>query len=410
MVLKSFYMTKRALSVWCYILLTLVFYTGIKLYYLANMSTNLNQESIRNHVIGNYRRNEYKFILVWPNSTKFKLLEKGDETFINNNCEYKNCFATDDLHLLSSVKEFDAVVFNALDITLLQKKELLKERSLKQKYIFAAYESAVYVPMCFQYFDGFFNLTWTYKLDSDIVATNINIYDLKGKVVGPRVDMKWVKKMLPTNEELRLKLSNKIKAAAWMVNQCITLNRREELVKKLRVQLVRFGLTVDIYGKCGTRECPGNKTIRQWICNKLIENNYYFYLAFEDSWASDYVTEELSRALNNYAVPIVYGGADYSRFVPDGAYLDARELGEVELAYKMNEIINNKTKYYDFFRWRNHYKYTINTDASKKDVCQLCALLNNKDKMSEVTVWKKFREWWNEGNFDCRYHEFFDFK
>ncbi|XP_034828895.1 alpha-(1,3)-fucosyltransferase C-like [Maniola hyperantus] len=320
------------------------------------MSENLNQGSVRNYTIRNDHKNEYKFILVWPNSTKFKLLEKGDETFINNNCAYKNCFATDDVHLLSSVKEFDAVVFNALDIKILQKNELLKERSLKQKYIFAAYESAAYTPMCFEYFDGFFNLTWTYKLDSDIVATNINIYDLQGNRVGPSVNMKWVKKMLPINEDLKSKLSNKFKAAAWVVK---TLNQREELVKKLRVQLVRFGLTVDIYGRCGTHECPGKKTIRQWICNKLIENNYYFYLAFENSLASDYVTEELLRALNHYAVPIVLCGADYSRFVPDSAYLDARELGEVELAYKMNDIINNRTKFYDFFRWRNHYKYTI---------------------------------------------------
>ncbi|XP_039750777.1 alpha-(1,3)-fucosyltransferase C-like [Pararge aegeria] len=346
----------------------------------------------------------YKHILVWPNATKFKLLEKGDETFVRNNCEYKNCFATDDVHSLSSVKDFDAVVFNGVDITVLQKSELLKERSPTQKYIFAAYDSAAEVPICYEHFDTFFNYTWTYKLDSDYVATYFNIYDLNGKVIGPRVSMKWVNEMYPINKKLKSKLSKKTIAVAWFVSRCNTLSQREDLVKKLRVQLVRFGLAVDIYGECGSRNCPKNESKK---CNKLIEQDYFFYLAFEKSLSLDYVTEKLSRALDNYAVPIVFGGANYTRFVPEGAYLDAVKLGPQELAYKINEVINNHTAYYDFFRWRNHYAYGYNQDPMRQDVCQLCATLNDKKKMSKVTIWQSFREWWNEGSFDCRYHEVF---
>lgn len=45
-------------------------------------------------------------------------------------------------------------------------------------------------------------------------------------------------------------------------------------------------------------------------CIDIVEENYYFYLAFENS---DYVTEKLMTALDHYTVPVVLGGANYSR-------------------------------------------------------------------------------------------------
>lgn len=50
-------------------------------------------------------------------------------------------------------------------------------------------------------------------------------------------------------------------------------------------------------------------------CYALIESDYYFYLAFENSFCEDYVTEKILTATQHYAVPVVYGGANYSRYV-----------------------------------------------------------------------------------------------
>ncbi|XP_053611989.1 alpha-(1,3)-fucosyltransferase C-like [Plodia interpunctella] len=77
----------------------------------------------------------------------------------------------------------------------------------------------------------------------------------------------------------------------------------------------------------------------------LCENHYYFYLSFENSIATDYVTENLLIALNNYAIPVVYGGADYSRFLPPGSYLNARELGLEQLARTVKDIIGTVSNY-----------------------------------------------------------------
>lgn len=69
---------------------------------------------------------------------------------------------------------------------------------------------------------------------------------------------------------------------------------------------------MNVFGQCGNMMCP-NADLEQ--CNELLEREYYFYLAFEDSMAEDYVTDQLWIALNHFAVPVVFGGANYFRLV-----------------------------------------------------------------------------------------------
>ncbi|CAH2087266.1 unnamed protein product [Euphydryas editha] len=89
---------------------------------------------------------------------------------------------------------------------------------------------------------------------------------------------------------------------------------------------------------------------------------------------------------------------DRSLFLPPGSYLDGRALGPKELARQMSEIIGNKTSYYDFFRWRNYYVYK--ETSSKEDICKLCEMLNDEEKMSQTSVWNDFRTWWNGARYD----------
>ncbi|XP_063375065.1 alpha-(1,3)-fucosyltransferase C-like [Cydia amplana] len=116
-------------------------------------------------------------------------------------------------------------------------------------------------------------------------------------------------------------------------------------------------------------------------CLKLIQEQYYFYLSFENSFSEDYVTEKLLTALENYAVPVVYGGANYTRFMPDGIYLHAGKLNVPDLAKQMNDIIKDKDRYYSFFKWRNHYSY-----HTKENLCVMCAMLNDDTLVKKATV------------------------
>ncbi|XP_038221305.1 alpha-(1,3)-fucosyltransferase C-like [Zerene cesonia] len=345
----------------------------------------------RREILSYTNHRNFKYILQWTRrfSAPFDYLSEGNAAFVKNKCNHTNCYVTDDKNYFLDQREFDAIVFNGKDVIHLWPFQMPAQRSPKQKFIFGAMESPDNFPACDEHLDGYFNWTWTYKLDSDFRWAYITIFDLNGTIVGPNIGMNWPKHMDEIGDELKTKLSRKTKAVAWFVSHCSTRSRREDFVADLDDELNRYGLSVDVYGSCGTLSCPRSD---ERSCFKMIEDKYHFYLSFENSFSEDYVTEKLLTALNNYAVPIVFGAADYTRFVPEGSYLNARELGPKKLAQAISDIIANKSRYYDFFRWRNHFVYK---GTDEVDVCHLCDMLNNEQKVNEMTVWQDFRVWWN---------------
>ncbi|KAL0870304.1 hypothetical protein ABMA27_005326 [Loxostege sticticalis] len=333
-----------------------------------------------------------KFILKWngPNGSPFYVMGEGQTAFYKLGCEYKNCFVTDNRDFFGDITKFDAIAFSGMDLP--QTRDLPTRRLKTQKYIFGATESAHNYPVCDPVYDGFFNWTWTYRLDSDFRWGYITIYDLEGRIVGPKLDMKWPE-LAPVSDEFKKKLDSKRRMVAWFVSNCHSMSHREKFVDTLRHEAkMKYGWNVDVYGWCGNMRCPRDRSSE---CFDILKRHYYFYLSFENSLAQDYVTEKLLNALNNDVVPIVFGSANYSRFLPPGSYLDARELGPIKLAETMDEIYKNKTRYYEFFRWKNHFRYKETYEA---DVCNLCAALNDKEAVRRHSVYKDFRGWWNEEN------------
>lgn len=253
------------------------------------------------------------YILIYTNTNthpfdRIRVMEMY--IFRERRCRFHNCFLTNDSSFFPDIRDFDAILFNAMEFDRLMKYGLPDIRSTDQKYIFVSTESPDNYPLSYT-LDGYFNLTMTYKLDSDISMSYIVIRDKHGKIIGPKKDMHWMhtRRMKPISKYVRKKLRNKRTAVTWFVSNCDAKAKREKFALKLRAALQEFGQQLDIYGRCGDLECPRNSD----QCYALIESDYYFYLAFENSFNDDYVTEKLLNAVEHFAVPVVYGGANYTR-------------------------------------------------------------------------------------------------
>lgn len=254
-----------------------------------------------------------KYILLWTNSEQvpFVYMKEGQKNFLERKCPHTNCYVTRNRTLLDDYTKFDVVVFNGPEI-IQGFMPLPTKRSLHQKYVFASTESSYNYAVCDKRFDTFFNWTWTYKLNSDARWDYLVVRDRDNQIIGPNKIMNWkkigVKELV--NNAIKAKLKYKSKTAAWFVSNCVTMNKREVYVDILQQELATYGLTIDIFGGCSHRKCPRDD-IRE--CLKLLKRDYYFYLAFENADSEDYVTNELLNALNHYAVPVVFGGANYTR-------------------------------------------------------------------------------------------------
>lgn len=82
--------------------------------------------------------------------------------------------------------------------------------------------------------------------------------------------------------------------------------------------------------------------------------------------------------------------------MPEGSYINAVELGPEKLAKEMADIIKNKTRYYDFFRFHRYYSlHDCNEKPDSDVICNFCAYCNENLK-SNITIHEDITRWYNE--------------
>lgn len=136
--------------------------------------------------------------------------------------------------------------------------------------------------------------------------------------------------------------------------------------------------------------CPKESSNK---CNQLLDTKYKFYLSFENSLCRDYVTEKLYRALEHYIIPIVYGSADYIKFVPPHSYINIENFRNIhDLANYLKYLDNNPQEYIKYFWWKKFYRLNMNTTPIA--LCKLCELLNNENQQEKIQYYQNIRKWW----------------
>ena len=118
----------------------------------------------------------------------------------------------------------------------------------------------------------------------------------------------------------------------WFVSHCKDYDGRLKYVRLLQ----KF-IGVDIYGECGPLRCGerrsmeyGNYNVKEDPCFRMVNKKYKFYLSFENAICKDYVTEKMFNALKLNTIPVVFGGADYSKILPPNSFINALNYPEPE--------------------------------------------------------------------------------
>ncbi|KAL6427436.1 hypothetical protein ACFW04_008756 [Cataglyphis niger] len=330
-----------------------------------------------------YREKGIKTVLLWNTmfGRKDFYFGKGD---IFRNCPINKCKIVNKRDYLN-IEDYDAILFHGNE---LDKYDVPSKRDMKQFYVYVNLESPANRAIPYKYYEDYFNLTMTYRLDSDIPWTYDMIEDVKsGKFVAPSWDVDWSASQNYTNVEKAVDESaildivrSKSKLVTWFVSNCYAKSGRMEYVQELSKYI-----GVDIYGRCGKFSCNRSKD----CFGDVIEPNYFFYLSFENSFCDDYVTEKLMNPLRYNVVPVVYGGANYSQFAPPNSYVNALDFDSPkELAAYLKYLSQDLRRYQSFLEWKKYYRVK---NATTRAVCTLCEVLH---KQKEPKMYSTLSDWY----------------
>ncbi|XP_069118755.1 alpha-(1,3)-fucosyltransferase C-like isoform X2 [Argopecten irradians] len=214
-----------------------------------------------------------------------------------------------------------------------------------------------------------FNWTLVHRRDSDVFTPYGSFAPIRSQSDIDTRPINW---------------ANKTRIAAWFVSKCKTPGRREDFVR-----LLQHHTNVHIYGKCGNLSCP--RSVHN-NCLEQLKNHYLFYLSFENSLCADYLTEKVTRLMQDGldVIPVVRGTGDlYKMHLPPNSFISAHDYTAQGLAEKMISISKNKEEFKKYFEWRQQY-YAEEIDLFYCDLCRKLHSANKYERLYEsITHWVK---------------------
>lgn len=308
--------------------------------------------------------NMTRVVLFWNKfyeSADFYVGAFGSRAFAG--CAVDNCVTTADK---SALPRAHAVVTHMHNPIL---PPLPIQRPAHQHYIFFLREPPTMGPVNIRAHNGVYNLTMTYRADSDIVDEYLGVAEGAERLVVPAPELRN-------------------RTVAWIVSHCQTSSARE-----LYVQDLQSYIDVDVYGKCGRTACNTSQGVERHLCYQSIAAHYHFYLALENSECRDYITEKPLLALQYGMVPVVLGARreQYEQALPPHSFIHVEDFtGPGQLAQYLRYLLGNRTAYAAYFSWRERYHMT-----TAKGWCRLCEYLHRP----HVPQWyDDIERWWHIGS------------
>lgn len=285
----------------------------------------------------------------WPFNHPVKLIRCSDLRPSADDCKFTAN--------RSEYQRADAVIVHHRDVSAQPRKQLPQSpRPAGQRWVWFSLESPSHCRNM-QALDGYFNLTMSYRSDSDIFTP-----------------YGWLEPWpdAPAVVE-QVNLSAKTELVAWAVS-----NWRPKSARVKYYQELRDHLSVHVFG-IGHQSLP-----RASMMETL--SRYKFYLAFENSQHPDYITEKVwNNALLAGAVPVVLGPSrsNYERFLPADAFIHVDDFASPkELAQHLQALDRDPARYLSYFRWRETMRPGIGSWAL--DFCKACWHLQQESRYQVV--------------------------
>jgi len=165
----------------------------------------------------------------------------------------------------------------------------------------------------------------------------------------------------------------------WIVSNCNMATTRMTFYKEMEKFLPKKRMLV--LGKCGEQSpCRSRKDADP--CNQKLFSRFKFYYAAENGQCEGWITEKLTRGLQQGMVPVVFGPsrADYERLAPKDSFIHADDFdgSPKKLAAHLIMLDKDPVAYNRYFEWRSRGLVVFDTYFMyRRAYCELCQELHN---------------------------------
>lgn len=285
--------------------------------------------------------------------------------------QIEGCTVTDDPLEYSHV---DAVIIHHREIATGAAELPPEPRPRAQKWIWMNYESPAHAPGLWQLEDKF-NLTLSYRADSDIFLPYG--YLVPGIMWTPDAHLLHA----PSRTNVK-----RPRLVAWVISNWSDSQARVAFYYELR----RY-IHIDVYGRAGQPLAVGSGSVIRLL------SKYQFYLAFENSQHTDYITEKLWNAVVAGAVPVVLGATrrNYERFLPPEAFIHVDDFQSPHaLAQHLLMLHHNPNRLRYHLDWREGYS-AVQPTFWVHHYCAACRAVRKRIGTTEVV--QSLEEWfWSD--------------
>lgn len=211
--------------------------------------------------------------------------------------------------------------------------------------------------------ENLFNLTLNYRQDADINLPYGSITRTEERA-----------EFIPFKKRL----------VCWIVSNWKPQSRRVLYYKELRSHI-----RVYTYGTPFDRQVTESDY-------RIVVSSCKFYLSFENSIHTDYITEKLYKALMLGSVPIVMGPSrqNYEKFVPGDAFIHVDDFESPKaLAKYLLRLDQDDESYRRFFQWQRNHKVSL-TSFPLQNACYTCDYIRRHPERQ--TVNQLYKWYWGD--------------